>query len=145
MLKICQVALKICKNTGFLPKFSHMYQYFDRPPTHTIKCEVYRPVPPSFPNFKYDRIWSRTPHLFWGGGEMSFNSVLLEGVSYVIDILFHKNNTITHSLPLLFLMPEFGIKIGIFLNKIMRGRRPRKNFCPIFFQLSRFFVFKRLL
>ena len=50
-----------------------------------------------------------------------------------------------HSLPLLSLMPEFGIKIGIFLNKITRGQRPRKKFCPIFFQLSRFFVFKRLL
>ena len=44
MLEIGQVALKICKNTSFLPKFSHMYQFSDRPPRFN-KCEVYIPVP----------------------------------------------------------------------------------------------------
>ena len=31
MLRIGHVALKICKNTSFLPKFSHMYQSSDSP------------------------------------------------------------------------------------------------------------------
>ena len=39
---------------------------------------------------------------------------------------------------LLFLMPEFGIKIEIFLNKITRGRRRRKNLSPIFFSYPDF-------
>ena len=59
-------------------------------------------------------------------GSKTEHSARLQSSRYLCEL---------HSLPLLFLMPEFEIKIGIFLNKITPGRRPRKFFCPNFFQL----------
>ena len=58
-LRLCQVALKIFKNTSFLPKFSHMYQYFPPPPLFS-NCEGYITVAhwlPTTHSFTYSIEW----------------------------------------------------------------------------------------